>query len=163
MRATLLQSIPYHLMLSLLRYLVEYVTLMLNFEPNSTREDPTSRYERFRDLKCLDCRVGVSLGHLELKAGRGMDPFVDAQRWSYGTHHVTEWYSSLSFIIHLPQHQQQTVWRNLSMKKIIISSIWMTSNNLTIILPIQVPTAAETFPTSIVNGMQPNRWLMNTH
>jgi len=49
-RATL-QSIPYQLMFSLLRYLVEYVTLMLNFEPNSTREDPTSPYELFRGLK----------------------------------------------------------------------------------------------------------------
>jgi len=38
-------------MFSLLRYLVEYVTLMLNFEPNSTREDPTSPYELFRGLK----------------------------------------------------------------------------------------------------------------
>jgi hypothetical protein len=49
-RATL-QSIPYQLMFSLLRYLVEYVTIMLNFEPSSTREDPTSPYELFRGLK----------------------------------------------------------------------------------------------------------------
>ena len=46
-----LQSIPYQLMFSLLRYLVEYVTLMLNFEPNSKREDPTSPFELFRGLK----------------------------------------------------------------------------------------------------------------
>ena len=46
-----LQSIPYQLMFSLLRYLVEYVTIMLNFEPNSQREDPTSPYELFRGLK----------------------------------------------------------------------------------------------------------------
>ena len=38
-------------MFSLLRYLVEYVTLMLNLEPNSTREDSTSPYELFRGLK----------------------------------------------------------------------------------------------------------------
>ena len=46
-----LQSIPYQLMFSLLRYLVEYVTLMLNFEPNSKREDTTSPFELFRGLK----------------------------------------------------------------------------------------------------------------
>ena len=46
-----LQSIPYQLMFSLLRYLVEYVTLMLNLEPNSTREDSTSPHELFRGLK----------------------------------------------------------------------------------------------------------------
>jgi hypothetical protein len=45
-----LQSIPYQLMFSLLRYLVEYVTLMLNLEPNSTREDSTSPYELFRGV-----------------------------------------------------------------------------------------------------------------
>ena len=48
---TYLQSIPYQLMFSLLRYLVEYVTIMLNFEPNSQREDPTSPYELFRGQK----------------------------------------------------------------------------------------------------------------
>ncbi len=46
-----LQSIPYQLMFSLLRYLVEYVTIMINFEPNSQREDPTSPYELFRGQK----------------------------------------------------------------------------------------------------------------
>ncbi len=46
-----LQSIPYQLMYSLLRYLVEYVTLMLNFEPNSKREDTTSPFELFRGNK----------------------------------------------------------------------------------------------------------------
>jgi hypothetical protein len=48
-----LQSIPYQLMFSLLRFLVEYVTLMLNLEPNSTREDSTNPYpyELFRGLK----------------------------------------------------------------------------------------------------------------
>ncbi len=46
---TYLQFLPYQLMFSLLRYLIEYVTLMLNFEPNSQREDPTSpSYELFR-------------------------------------------------------------------------------------------------------------------
>ena len=35
-------------MFSLLRYLIEYVTLMLNFEPNSQREDPTRPYKLFR-------------------------------------------------------------------------------------------------------------------
>ena len=48
---TYLQSIPYQLMFSLLRYLVEYVTIMLNFEPNSQREDHTSPYELFRGQK----------------------------------------------------------------------------------------------------------------
>jgi hypothetical protein len=38
-------------MFSLLRFLVEYVTIMLNFEPNSQREDPTSPYELFRGQK----------------------------------------------------------------------------------------------------------------
>jgi hypothetical protein len=46
-----LQSIPYQLMFSLLRYLVEYVTIMINFEPNSQREDPTRPYELFRGQK----------------------------------------------------------------------------------------------------------------
>ena len=46
-----LQSIPYQLMFSLLRYLVEYVTIMINFEPNTQREDPTSPYELFRGQK----------------------------------------------------------------------------------------------------------------
>jgi hypothetical protein len=35
-------------MFSLLRYLVEYAALMLSFEPNSQREDPTSPYELLR-------------------------------------------------------------------------------------------------------------------
>ena len=38
-------------MFSLLSYLVEYVTLMLNFEPNSKRENTTSPFELFRGLK----------------------------------------------------------------------------------------------------------------
>ncbi len=46
-----LQSISNQLMFSLLRYLVEYMTLMLNLEPNSIREDSTSPYELFRGLK----------------------------------------------------------------------------------------------------------------
>eukprot|EP01036_Dinobryon_divergens_P034159 gene34159-biopygen27033 len=46
-----LQSIPYQLMLYLLRYLVEYVTLILNFEPSSKREDTTSPFELFRGHK----------------------------------------------------------------------------------------------------------------
>eukprot|EP01036_Dinobryon_divergens_P061852 gene61852-biopygen30294 len=38
-------------MFSLLRYLVEYVTLMLIFEPNLKREDTTSPFELFRGHK----------------------------------------------------------------------------------------------------------------
>jgi len=46
-----LQSIPYTLMLSLLRYLVEFCVTTINLLPDEHREDPTSPYELFTGLK----------------------------------------------------------------------------------------------------------------
>ena len=46
-----LQSIPFTLMFSLLRYLVEFCVLMVNLLPDEQREDPTSPQESFTGLK----------------------------------------------------------------------------------------------------------------
>ena len=46
-----LQSIPYTLMFSLLRYLVEFCVIMINLLPDQQREDPTSPQESFTGLK----------------------------------------------------------------------------------------------------------------
>jgi len=46
-----LQSIPYTLMFSLLRYLVEFCVTTINLLPDEQREDPTSPYELFTGLK----------------------------------------------------------------------------------------------------------------
>ena len=46
-----LQSIPYTLMFSLLRYLVQSCVTMINLLPDGQREDPTSPYELFTGLK----------------------------------------------------------------------------------------------------------------
>lgn len=46
-----LQSLPYVLMFSLLRYLVEYCITMINLAPNNQREDSTSPYELFTGKK----------------------------------------------------------------------------------------------------------------
>jgi hypothetical protein len=46
-----LQSIPYTLTFSLLRYLVEFCVIMINLLPDEQREDPTSPQESFTGLK----------------------------------------------------------------------------------------------------------------
>ena len=46
-----LQSIPYTLMFSLLRYLVEFCVTMINLLPDDQRVDPTSPHETFTGLK----------------------------------------------------------------------------------------------------------------
>ena len=46
-----LQSIPYTLMFSLLRYLVEFCVTMINLLPDDQRVDPTSPHEAFTGLK----------------------------------------------------------------------------------------------------------------
>ncbi len=46
-----LQSIPYTLMFSLLRYLVEFCVIMINLLPDQQRENPTSPQESFTGLK----------------------------------------------------------------------------------------------------------------
>jgi hypothetical protein len=46
-----LQSIPYTLMFSLLRYLVAFCVTMINLLPDNKREDPTSPYELFTGRK----------------------------------------------------------------------------------------------------------------
>jgi len=46
-----LMGLDYQLMFSLLRYLVEYATIMVNLEPCSKREDPTSPWELFHGRK----------------------------------------------------------------------------------------------------------------
>lgn len=46
-----LQSIPYTLMFSLLRYLVESCVIAINLLPDEQREDPTSPYELFTGFK----------------------------------------------------------------------------------------------------------------
>jgi hypothetical protein len=46
-----LQSIPYTLMFSLLRYLVEFCVIMIKLLPDEQREDPTSPQESFTGLK----------------------------------------------------------------------------------------------------------------
>jgi Reverse transcriptase (RNA-dependent DNA polymerase) len=46
-----LQSLPYTLMFSVLRYLVEYCVVMINLAPDNQRVDPTSPYELFTGYK----------------------------------------------------------------------------------------------------------------
>ena len=46
-----LQSIPYTLMFSLLRYLVEFCVISINLLPDDQREDSTSPYEAFTGMK----------------------------------------------------------------------------------------------------------------
>ncbi len=46
-----LQSIPYTLIFSLLRYLVEFCVTMINLLPDDQREDPTCPHEAFTGLK----------------------------------------------------------------------------------------------------------------
>lgn len=48
---SLLHGLPYTLPFSFLRYLVEYVNIMLNLEPCQQREDRTSAYELFHGRK----------------------------------------------------------------------------------------------------------------
>ncbi len=56
-----LMGLDYQLMFSLLRYLVEYATTMVNLEPCSKREDPTSPWELFHGRK-IDYNRHLSIG-----------------------------------------------------------------------------------------------------
>jgi hypothetical protein len=55
-----LNSLYFPLMFSALRYLVEYVTIMLNLVPSKIHEDPTSPYEKVYGIK-IDFKVQLRI------------------------------------------------------------------------------------------------------
>ena len=76
-----LMGLDFQLMFSLLRYLVEYATVMVNLEPCSKREDPTSPWELFHGRK-IDYKRHLSIAfgdYAEVKDARGRSNTMQAR------------------------------------------------------------------------------------